>query len=39
MSKECLFKDHLATCKGDSDANCSEISQQRIISVGEASRI
>ena len=39
MSKECLFKDHLATCKGDSDANYSEISQQRMISVGEASRI
>ena len=39
MSKECLFKDYLATCKGDSDANYSKISQQRMISVGEASRI
>ena len=39
MSKECLFKDYLATCKGDSDANYSEISQQRMISAGEASRI
>ena len=39
MSKECLFKDDLARCKGDSDANYSEISQQRMISVGEASRI
>ena len=39
MSKECLFKYYLFTCKGDSDANYSEISQQRMISVGEASRI
>ena len=30
MSRECLFKDYLATCKGDSDANYSEISQQRM---------
>ena len=34
-----LFKDYLATCKGDSDANFSEISQQNIISAGEANRI
>ena len=39
MSKECLFKDYLATCKGDRDAYSSEISHQRMISVGEASRI
>ena len=39
MSKECLFKDYLATCKGDSDANYSEIFQQQVISVEEASRI
>ena len=39
MSKECLFKDCLATCKGDSDANYSEISQHQMISFGEASRI
>ena len=39
MSKECIFKGYLTTCKGDSDANYSEISQQRMISVGEASRI
>ena len=39
MSKECLFQDYLATCKGDRDAYFSEISQQRMISIGEASRI
>ena len=39
MSKECLFKDYLATCKGDINANYSEISEQRMVSVGEASRI
>ena len=39
MSKECLFEDYLATGKGDRDANYSEISQQRMISVGEACRI
>ena len=39
MSKECLFKAYLATCKEDRDANYSKISQQGMISVGEASRI
>ena len=35
MSKECLFKAYLATCKEDRDANYSKISQQGMISVGE----
>ena len=39
MSKECLFKDYLVTCKGESDANYSEISEQRMACVGETSRI
>ena len=38
-SKECLFKDYVVTWKGDSDANYNEISQQQMISVGEASGI